>query len=189
VKSDSAVSFVIAILGLQVVATALMWYLDVLSTLSTEVFAILLAASLLGFAIVLQVYRTPEMVERTSGPSSSPAAQAPVASPASAPAAAPAPASMSVAVTQTTSAAPALSTPPSGNALPRMIHYVIPIASVLLVLAFAVTPFLPADKSTLPAESTLLFIPVYLAIVIILVFASMYLFKRLMDTEETPEAR
>ncbi len=182
-KSDSAVSFVVAILVLQAAATALLWYLDVLSILSTEVFAILLAANLLGFAIVMQVYRTPEMVERTSGPSSPPAAQASAAPPASTPASVP------VAATQTMSAAPALSTPPSGNALPRMIHYLIPIASVLLVLTFAVTPFLPADKSTLPAESTLLFIPVYLAIVIILVFASMYLFKRLMDTEETPGAR
>ena len=70
------------------------------------------------------------------------------------------------------------------QALSRAMHIGIPIASALLVLAFAVTTFLPEDKSTLPPESTTLFIPVYLTIVVILVFASMYLFKRLMDTEE-----
>ncbi len=68
-------------------------------------------------------------------------------------------------------------------ALSKTIHMGIPIASMLLILAFAVTTFLPSDKTTLPAESTTLFIPVYLTIVVILVFASMYLFKRLLDTE------
>ncbi|MDG6926455.1 MAG: hypothetical protein JRN09_07855 [Nitrososphaerota archaeon] len=68
-------------------------------------------------------------------------------------------------------------------ALSKTIHMGIPIASILLILAFAVTTFLPADKTTLPAESTTLFIPVYLTIVVILVFGSMYLFKRLLDTE------
>jgi flagellar biosynthesis protein FliQ len=75
----------------------------------------------------------------------------------------------------------------SGSAVPealsKTIHFGIPIASILLVLAFAVTTFLPANKSTLPVESTTVFIPVYLTIVVVLVFASMYLFKRLLDTE------
>jgi flagellar biosynthesis protein FliQ len=68
-------------------------------------------------------------------------------------------------------------------ALSKTIHMGIPIASVLLVLAFAIVSFQPAYKSTIPPESTLIFIPVYLTIVVILVFSSMYLFKRLVDGE------
>jgi flagellar biosynthesis protein FliQ len=71
-------------------------------------------------------------------------------------------------------------------ALSRAIHIGIPIASIIVVLAFAIVAlFLPADKSTLPVESTTLFIPIYLAIVVTLVFGSMYLFKRVMDTEDS----
>ncbi len=77
--------------------------------------------------------------------------------------------------------------PKSGSqiapALSKTIHMGIPIASAIVVLAFAVTLFQPAYKGTLPAESTLIFIPVYLTIVVILVFGSMYLFKRLLDGE------
>jgi flagellar biosynthesis protein FliQ len=71
-----------------------------------------------------------------------------------------------------------------GQALSKTIHIGIPIASIVVVLAFAFVVFQPADKSTLPAESTLWFIPIYLTIVCVLVFGSMYLFKRVMDTEE-----
>ena len=71
-----------------------------------------------------------------------------------------------------------------GQALSRTIHIGIPIASIIVVLAFAFVVFQPADKSTLPAESTTWFIPIYLVIVVVLVFGSMYLFKRVMDTEE-----
>jgi flagellar biosynthesis protein FliQ len=75
---------------------------------------------------------------------------------------------------------------PVGQALSRALHIGIPIASILVLLAFAVVLFLPADKGTLPVESTAIFIPVYLTIVIVLVLGSMYLFKRLMDTEYPP---
>ena len=40
---------------------------------------------------------------------------------------------------------------------------------------------LPANKSALPVQSTVIFVPIYIAIVIVLVFASMYLFKAVMD--------
>ncbi len=73
--------------------------------------------------------------------------------------------------------------PSIGPALSKTIHIGIPIASVLLVLAFAIVSFQPPYKGTLPVESTLVFIPVYLTIVVILVFGSMYLFKRLVDGE------
>ncbi len=68
-------------------------------------------------------------------------------------------------------------------ALSKTIHIGVPIASILLVLAFAIVSFQPPYKSTIPPESTLVFIPVYLTIVVILVFGSMYLFKRLVDGE------
>jgi hypothetical protein len=69
------------------------------------------------------------------------------------------------------------------QALSRAIHVGIPIASFIVILAFAVVLFLPSDRSTIPPESTLLFVPIYLTIVVVLVFGSMYLFKRLLDTE------
>jgi flagellar biosynthesis protein FliQ len=72
---------------------------------------------------------------------------------------------------------------PVGAALSRTIHISIPIASIVVLLAFAIVLFQPPDKSTLPVESTLIFIPVYLTIVVVLVLGSMYLFKRLMDAE------
>jgi len=71
-----------------------------------------------------------------------------------------------------------------GRALSRTIHIGIPIASILVILGFVYVVVQPADKSTLPAESTTWFIPIYLVIVCVLVFGSMYLFKRVMDTEE-----
>lgn len=77
--------------------------------------------------------------------------------------------------------------PKSGSqyapALSKAIHMGIPIASALVVLAFAVVVFQPAYKSTIPPESTLIFIPAYITIVVALVFGSMYLFKRLIDGE------
>lgn len=75
--------------------------------------------------------------------------------------------------------------PPSSiaPALSKAIHWGIPIASIFVVLAFAIVSFQPEYKATIPPESTLVFIPVYLTIVIILVFSSMYLFKRLVDGE------
>jgi uncharacterized membrane protein YhaH (DUF805 family) len=69
-----------------------------------------------------------------------------------------------------------------------MIHIGIPIASIIVLIAFAVVTFLPANESTLPIESTTLFIPIYLTIVVVLVFGSMYLFKRLMDAEDADSA-
>jgi len=69
------------------------------------------------------------------------------------------------------------------QALSRTIHIGIPIASLLVILAFAIVMFQPPYEGNLPTESTLIFIPVYLTIVVALVFGSMYLFKRLLDTE------
>jgi hypothetical protein len=68
-------------------------------------------------------------------------------------------------------------------ALSRAIHLGIPIASIVVLLAFALVLFLPSDKDAIPPTSTQIYIPVYLVIVVVLVFGSMYLFKRLFDTE------
>ena len=81
-----------------------------------------------------------------------------------------------------------------GAALPRVVHIGIPIASALVILAFALTLALPADQSGFsPAgvplakadafTSTVFFIPIYITIVIILVFASMYLFKTFVEKD------
>lgn len=74
-------------------------------------------------------------------------------------------------------------------ALSKAIHYGVPIASVIVLIAFAVTLSLPADKSVFPETTTALFVPIYLTIVVVLVFGSMYLFKRLMDTPATYELK
>lgn len=73
-----------------------------------------------------------------------------------------------------------------GAVLPKMFHIGIPIASALIILAFALTLALPANQSTLPAESTVFFIPIYITIVIILVFSCMYIFKEFV--EKDPDA-
>jgi hypothetical protein len=71
------------------------------------------------------------------------------------------------------------------SSLPRGIRLAVPILSILVILTFAGIPFLPADTSTIPVESTFLFIPLYLTIVILLVFASMYFFKALLERESS----
>jgi len=168
-KSDSARTFAVVMLILQAAATALLWILDVLSVETTAAFEVLLAADLIAFAVVLQIYRNPSSVE-----SEEPAAQ-PAAAPPAAAGAPTAPASQIEAGQQASVV----------SALPRIIHVGLPIASFLVILVFAVVTFLPSEKSTLPPESTTLFIPIYLSIVVMLVFGSMYLFKRLLDTESS----
>lgn len=187
-KSDMVKSFVIAMLLLQAIATACLWILNVLSVETTGVFAVLLAANLIAFAVVLQEYRNPDTIYGSMDKQEPPSTLAPPPPP---PVSTPAPAP--VQATTQVSAAPAeqanhsepmLPHEPVGPALPRSIHTLIPIASIILLLAFAAATFLPASKSTLPVESTVLFIPIYLVVVVILVFGAMYLFKRLMDTED-----
>ena len=65
------------------------------------------------------------------------------------------------------------------SGIPKSIRFAVPILSIIVILTFAGIPFLPADTSSIPVESTFFFIPLYLTIVILLVFASMYLFKAL----------
>lgn len=73
------------------------------------------------------------------------------------------------------------------EALSKTIHIGIPIASIIVLLSFAIVLFLPADKNAIPPTSTQIYIPVYLTIVVVLVFGSMYLFKRLLDAEVTTQ--
>jgi len=148
---------------LQAVAVALVWLLDAYSDESTAAFALLLAADVMAFAIVAHVYR----VARTGGPS--PAAAGPAARSGAEAAATPVPAS----------AGPS---PPRG-ALPRAVHYAVPALSILILLAFASMAFFPSNSAALPVQSTVLFIPIYLAIVVFLVFASMYIFKAVVESD------
>jgi len=71
--------------------------------------------------------------------------------------------------------------------LPRMIRIAVPIGSILVLVAFAATALLPSNQGAIPIQSTLFFIPIYITIVIVLVFASMYIFKRVMEEDLTPE--
>ena len=71
--------------------------------------------------------------------------------------------------------------------LPRMIRIAVPIGSVLVLIVFAATALLPSNQGPVPTQSTLFFIPIYVTIVIVLVFASMYIFKRVMEEDLTPE--
>jgi hypothetical protein len=185
-KSDTVTNYVIGMLVLQVITVAVLWILNVLSEGSTEAFAILLAANLVAFAMVVQAYRNPESVQGSSKSEQTPPAPA-----------AAAPAAPQASTTPTTS-------PPrqaldgekahgepviSGSvaaALPRIVHLGIPIGSIFIILAFALVLTFPPDKSTLPVESTTFFIPIYLTIVVVLVFGSMYLFKKIVDTADVP---
>jgi hypothetical protein len=184
-KSDAIVPFVVLMLLLQAAATAFLWILNVLSVETTDTFAVLLAANLIAFATIVQLYRNPGRPEPESNSDDVPAAPATTG-------AAPSTAQVPSAVhppTQVASSEPSMPESPGFAALPRIIHIGIPIASALVILAFAIVTFLPPNKTTLPIESTTFFIPIYLMIVVVMVFGSMYLFKRLMDAEEAPPAR
>jgi hypothetical protein len=69
------------------------------------------------------------------------------------------------------------------SVLPQMVRIAVPIGSLLVLLAFAFVLSLPPYTSPIPVESTLYYIPIYVAIVIVLVLASMYLFKTLIDKD------
>jgi hypothetical protein len=202
-KSDAVRIYVIAMLALQAISVACLWILNVLSAETSSVFSVLLAANLIAFAMVLQVYRNPATVE----PSPVAKEPAPVPPPVSAPApsgtpatpsapVAPAPPSAAPAAPQ--SQAPQAHEPPrsetyvplspSSAALPRMVHVVLPIAATVVVLALAIVTFFPPNKSSIPPGTTGLFVPIYLLVVLALVFGGMYLFKRLLDAEEVPSA-
>jgi hypothetical protein len=57
-KSDMVKPFVIGMLALQALTVALLWLLDAFSVQATAAFAFLLAANVIVFAIVAEVYRT-----------------------------------------------------------------------------------------------------------------------------------
>lgn len=71
------------------------------------------------------------------------------------------------------------------SALPRSVHIGVPLASILVLLVFAVTTLLPSNKTTLPTQSTFFFVPMYLVVVVGVVFGSMYIFKSLIDKDTT----
>jgi hypothetical protein len=66
--------------------------------------------------------------------------------------------------------------------LPRIVHIGLPIASLLVLVAFAFVLSLPPNTAPIPVQTTLYYIPIYVAAVIVLVFGSMYLFKAIMDS-------
>jgi hypothetical protein len=165
VKSDNVKLYVTIVLVLQAASTVVLWFLNVLSVQSTATFEVLLAANLVAFAIIVQAYRNPDSIGGSSGR--------------------PAEAQQS-GTTPTEShgeAGPAHAQRPMGAALSPLIHTAIPILSIVVLFAFAVVLFLPANEAAIPPTSTELYIPVYLIIVVTLVLGSMYLFKRLMDAE------
>jgi len=71
----------------------------------------------------------------------------------------------------------------AADSLPRAVHYAVPALSILILLAFASMAFFPSNSAALPVQSTVLFIPIYLAIVVFLVFASMYIFKAVVEKD------
>jgi hypothetical protein len=166
-KSDMVKPFVIGMLALQALTVALLWLLDAFSIQATAAFAFLLAANVMVFAIVAHVYRT------TKDETTEAEAPAHVVD-------SPAPA-------QIVGISPEYRQKRAGTALPRSVHLGVPIGSMLVLLAFAFTISLPANGAPIPVQSTLYFIPIYVAIVIILVFGSMYLFKAVME-KDVPQA-
>jgi hypothetical protein len=59
-KTEMARLLVVGLLALQVVVVVLLWLLDAFSVQATAAFALLLAADVIAFAVVAQVYRTSE---------------------------------------------------------------------------------------------------------------------------------
>lgn len=167
-KSDDVRLYVTAVLVLQAASTVVLWLLNVLSVATTAAFEVLLAANLVAFAIVMQAYRNPGSIAGPSEESKS----SPMPHAAS---------GEGHAVQGSTQ-----NQNPVGAALSPVVHLVVPILSVLVLLTFAVVLFLPSNRDALPPTSTEVYIPVYLVIVVLLVFGSMYLFKRLLDTETPP---
>lgn len=64
------------------------------------------------------------------------------------------------------------------NALPRNVHLAVPIGSALMLVLVAFTTANPGDI-------TKIFIPVFLFMVVVYVFASMYLFKRIIEGDRS----
>ena len=164
-KSDNVKLYVTIVLVLQAASTVVLWFLNVLSVRSTATFELLLAANLVAFAIVVQAYRNPDSIGGSSGRPGE------------------AQQSGSAPVESHGGSEPALAQKPVSAALSPLIHTAIPILSIVVLLAFAVVLFLPANEAAIPPTSTELYIPIYLIIVVTLVLGSMYLFKRLLDTE------
>jgi|HubBroStandDraft_2_1064218.scaffolds.fasta_scaffold251911_3 hypothetical protein len=73
------------------------------------------------------------------------------------------------------------------SVLSRSVRIAVPIGSILVLIAFAFVLSLPPNTAPIPVQTTLIYIPIYVAIVIVLVFASMYLFKSIMDKDPTPD--
>jgi heme/copper-type cytochrome/quinol oxidase subunit 4 len=71
----------------------------------------------------------------------------------------------------------------SHAALPRSVHIAVPLASFLILLAFAVVTLLPSNRATFPTQSTLAFVPIYLLVVVTVLLGSLYLFKNIVDKE------
>ena len=83
-KRDSVVIYVVLLLVLQAVSVAFLWVANVLDVNSTGAFSVLLAANLIAFAMVLQVYRSPETVEKVPVETGAPPPQGTAAAPAEA---------------------------------------------------------------------------------------------------------
>lgn len=64
-------------------------------------------------------------------------------------------------------------------ALPHKVHWGIPVFSVLMLITLA--SLVASGQGTSPY----VFIPIFLAMVIIYVFASMYLFKQIVDKDQS----
>lgn len=71
----------------------------------------------------------------------------------------------------------------SHNALPRIVHITVPIIAALVLLVFGATVLLPANKAAFPEQTTLFFVPLYLVVVVGVVFSCLYLFKTFFEKE------
>jgi len=150
--------FVIALLVVQVVVSASLWILDAISVNSTASFALLLAAELLVFAIVCHTYFF----------SDTEAADAAVGG-----------ASVETQDVQTRNTLP---TPPQPllivpSVTSRGLRIGVPVFSILTLAVLAV--LIASGQGT-----TLVFIPIFLAMVVVYVLASIYLFKLIIEKDQ-----
>ena len=71
------------------------------------------------------------------------------------------------------------------GALPRSVHIAVPAVSFLILLVFALTLRLPNNTGAFPVQTTILFVPIYVLVIVTVVFGSLYLFKNFVDKDSS----
>lgn len=155
---DNTRPFIIGLLVVQVAISASLWVLDAISVDSTAAFALLLAADVVVFGVICHVYFF----------SDSEAADEAVSG-----------AATGIREVQAHETPPVPSQPlfDTPSVTSRRLRLAVPLFSALTLVVLAV--LVASGQGT-----TLVFIPIFLAMVVVYVLASIYLFKVIIEKEK-----